>query len=150
MNFKRILMLMLASVLCICTLCMAACDGGEGEGQGTESSADAPAQSTQASTEAPSAEQTTHEATADDGKVTYTVKVVDANGAPVKDVAIQFCDDNGCRMPVPTNAEGIVTLTDAESNFHVTLASVPEGFAEDTTEYYFDGATELTITLQAE
>ena len=150
MNFKRILMLALASVLCLCVLCTVACDGGEGEGQSTEASTNAPAQNTGASTEAPSAEQTTEEVTADDGKVTYTVKVVDANGAPVKDVAVQFCDDNGCRMPVGTNAEGIVTLTDAESNFHVTLASVPEGFAADATEYYFDGATELTITLQAQ
>lgn len=35
-------------------------------------------------------------------------------------------------------------------HFHVTLASVPAGFAADATEYYFDGAVELTITLQAE
>jgi hypothetical protein len=82
--------------------------------------------------------------------VTYTVKVVDANGAPVAGAAVQFCDDNGCRMPVATNAEGIVTLHEAESNFHVTLASVPEGFAADATEYYFDVAFELTITLNAQ
>ena len=148
MNFKRILMLMLASVLCACVLSCVACDNGQGEEQSTETSTDAPLQSTEATTEAD--EQTTEEATANDGKVTYTVKVVDANGAPVKDVAIQFCDDNGCRMPVPTNAEGIVTLTDAESNFHVTVASVPAGFAADANEYYSDGELELTITLQAE
>ena len=150
MNFKRIFMIVLACVLCACVLSCVACDNGQGEEQSTETSTDAPLQSTEASTEAPSAEQTTDEATTDDGKVTYTVKVVDASGAPVKDVAVQFCDDNGCRMPVPTNAEGIVTLTEAESNFHVTLASVPAGYAADTNEYYFDGAVELTITLQAE
>lgn len=149
MNFKRILMLVLASVLCICMLCTVACDNGQGEAQSTETSTDAPLQSTEASTEAPSAEQTT-QAETDDGKVTYTVKVVDASGAPVKDVAVQFCDDNGCRMPVGTNAEGIVTLTDAASNFHVTLASVPAGYAQDTNEYYFDGEVELTITLNAQ
>ena len=148
MNFKRIFMIVLACVLCACVLSCVACDNGQGEEQSTETSTDAPLQSTEATTEAD--EQTTEEATANDGKVTYTVKVVDANGAPVKDVAIQFCDDNGCRMPVPTNAEGIVTLTDAESNFHVTVASVPAGFAADANEYYFDGELELTITLQAE
>ena len=44
MNFKRILMLALASVLCLCVLCTVACDGGEGEGQSTEASTNAPAQ----------------------------------------------------------------------------------------------------------
>ena len=146
MNFKRILMLALASVLCLCLLCTVACD--QGEEQSTEAETNAP-ESTDAATEQ-TTEQVTEEVTTDDGKVTYTVKVVDANGAPVAGAAVQFCDDNGCRMPVATNAEGIVTLRDAESNFHVTLASVPEGFAADTTEYYFDGAFELTITLQAE
>ena len=149
MNFKRIFMIVLACVLCACVLSCVACDNGQGEEQSTETSTDAPLQSTEASTEAPSAEQTTGAET-DDGKVTYTVKVVDANGAPVAGAAVQFCDDNGCRMPVPTNAEGIVTLTEAESNFHVTIASVPAGYAADTNEYYFDGAVELTITLQAE
>jgi maltose-binding protein MalE len=148
MNFKRILMLALASVLCLCLLCTVACDQGEGEEQSTKAETNAP-ESTEATTEQ-TTEQVTEEVTTDDGKVTYTVKVVDANGAPVAGAAVQFCDDNGCRMPVATNAEGIVTLRDAESNFHVTLASVPEGFAADPTEYYFDGAFELTITLNAQ
>jgi hypothetical protein len=148
MNFKRILMLALASVLCLCLLCTVACDQGEGEEQSTKAETNAP-ESTEATTEQ-TTEQATEEVTTDDGKVTYTVKVVDANGAPVAGAAVQFCDDNGCRMPVATNAEGIVTLHEAESNFHVTLASVPEGFAADTTEYYFDGAFELTITLNAQ
>ena len=148
MNFKRILMLALASVLCLCLLCTVACDQGEGEEQSTKAETNAP-ESTDAATEQ-TTEQATEEVTTDDGKVTYTVKVVDANGAPVAGAAVQFCDDNGCRMPVATNAEGIVTLTEAESNFHVTLASVPEGYAADTTEYYFDGAFELTITLNAQ
>ena len=147
MNFKRFLMLALASALVLCVLCTVACQSGEQGEQTTEAATDAPAQSNQSETEAP--EQTT-EAQTESGKVTYTVKVVDANGAPVAGVAVQFCDDAGCRMPVATNEEGIVTLTDAESNFHITLASVPEGFAADATEYYFDGALELTVTLQAQ
>ncbi len=149
MNFKRIFMLALASILCLCVLCTVACDNGADGEQSTDAATNAPQESTEAETEAPSAEQTTEEVT-ESGKVTYTVKVVDASGAAVAGVAVQFCDDNGCRMPVATNAEGIVTLTEAESNFHVTLASVPEGFAHDTTEYYFDGALELTITLSAQ
>ncbi|MBQ7378203.1 MAG: hypothetical protein IJW70_00825 [Clostridia bacterium] len=146
MNFKRIFVLLAAALMLCVVLTAVACDGGEGAG--TQETTQATTEEN--TTEAPATEQTTEEITTDDGKVTYTVKVVDANGAPVEGVAVQFCDDNGCRMPVATNAEGVVTLTDVESNFHVTLASVPAGFAADTTEYYFDGAVELTITLQAE
>ncbi len=148
MNFKRIALLLAAALVLSAMMSFVACDGGDGE-QTTE----APTKDA-ATTQAPATEQgseaATTEAQTESGKVTYTVKVVDANGAPVKDVAVQFCDANGCRMPVATNAEGIVTLTDNESDFHVTLASVPAGFAADTTEYYFDGEVELTITLQAE
>ena len=144
MNFKRICLLALASILC--ALCFVACDNGTAEEQTTAAVTEA---TTEAATEAPTEEITTEEVTTDDGKVTYTVTVVDANGAPVAGVAVQFCDDNGCRMPVATNADGVVTLTDLESNFHVTIASVPEGFAADATEYYFDGAFELTVTLNA-
>ena len=148
MNTKRIFAL-LASVLALCTLMsFVACDGTENGTDGettTQAATQAPTQNE--TTKEPADEQTTQ---ADDGKVTYTVKVVDANGAPVKDVAVQFCDDNGCRMPVATNAEGIVTLTDNASNFHITIASVPAGYAADSNEYYFDDETMLTVTLTAE
>ena len=116
--------LALALLLCFCVLCTAACEQGTGEGEDTASAAD--------------------------GRVTYRVRVVDGDGAPVAGVAVQFCDDGGCRMPMTTNAEGIVTLTEIQSNFHVTLVSVPEGYVSDTAEYDFDGATEMTVTLQAE
>ena len=148
MNTKRIFAL-LAAVLALCALMsFVACDGTENGTDGettTQAATQAPTQNE--TTKEPADEQTTQ---ADDGKVTYTVKVVDANGAPVKDVAVQFCDDNGCRMPVATNAEGIVTLTDNASNFHITIASVPAGYAADSNEYYFDDETMLTVTLTAE
>lgn len=155
MNFKRFSALLAAALMLCVIMTAVACDSGEGEDTSDEQTTAAPAEgeTTQATTEAIPGETTeavTGEETTDDGKVTYTVKVVDVNGAPVADVAIQFCDDNGCRMPVGTNAEGIVTLTDVESDFHVTVASVPAGFAADANEYYFDGALELTITLAAE
>lgn len=144
MNFKRALMLLLAGVMLMSVALGAmACDQSGAEQPTTDVTTEQPSG-------APTTEEQTTETPTDDGKVTYTVTVVDASGAPVAGVAVQFCDDNGCRMPVATNAEGIVTLTDAESNFHVTLASVPAGFAADATEYYFDGAYELTVTLVSE
>ena len=146
MNTKRFTLIFAAILLLLAVAMTAvACDNGNVETPTTEQSTEAPtAAPTETETETEAPEETT-----DDGKVTYTVTVVDANGAPVAGVAVQFCDDNGCRMPVATNAEGIVTLTDVESNFHVTIASVPEGYAEDTAEYYFEDGYELTITLVA-
>lgn len=146
MTTKRFTMILAAALMLLAVVMTAvACDSGNPETPTTEQSTEAPTQGSEKPAESETVEENT-----DDGKVTYTVKVVDASGAPVEGVAVQFCDDNGCRMPVATNAEGIVTLTDAESNFHVTLASVPAGFAADATEYYFDGELSLTITLQAE
>ncbi len=116
--------LLALSLLLSLSLLLIGCDSNAPEGDGTDQAAD--------------------------GKVTYTVTVLDPSGAPVPGVAVQFCDDNGCRMPVATNAEGIVTLTEAKSNFHVTLVSVPEGFAEDSGEYHFGDAFALTVTLTAE
>ena len=148
MNFKRISTLVLVSALLLSVLlCAVACDGGNTEEGTTAAQTEA---ATTAQTEATTAEQTTEEVTTDDGKVTYTVTVVDANGAPVAGVAVQFCDDGGCRMPVPTNEQGVVTLTDEESNFHIMLVSVPAGYAADTNEYYFDGELEITVTLNAQ
>lgn len=146
MNNKRFTLLFATALLLLAVVMTAvACDNGEVE---TPTAGDVTTPAPE--TDAPSVQDTTEEATTDDGKVTYTVKVVDASGAPVAGVAVQFCDDNGCRMPVATNADGIVTLHEAQSNFHVTIASVPEGFAADTNEYYFDGAVELTVTLNAQ
>lgn len=146
MNTKRFTMILAAVLLLLAVVMTAvACDSGNVETPTTEQSTEAPTRGSEQPTESETVEETT-----DDGKVTYTVKVVDASGAPVEGVAVQFCDDNGCRMPVATNAEGIVTLTEAESNFHITLASVPAGYAADATEYYFDGEVEITITLAAE
>ena len=116
--------LLMLSLLLLLSLLLIGCDSNAPEGESNEQVAD--------------------------GKVTYTVTVLDPSGAPVSGVGVQFCDDDGCRMPMTTNADGVVTLTEAKSNFHVTLVSVPEGFAEDSGEYHFGDALELTVTLTAE
>ena len=147
MNTKKFT-LILAAILLLLAVAMTAgaCDNGNTETPTTEQSTEAP---TEKPTEATTPEETTPEETTEDNKVTYTVKVVDASGAPVEGVMIQFCDDNGCRMPVATNAGGIMTMTDAESNFHVVVATTPEGYVEDATEYYFEDGYEITIILVA-
>ena len=83
-------------------------------------------------------------------KVTYTVKVVGPDGEAVQGVLIGICDDSGCRMPGSTNAEGIVSFTYPESNFHAQIQpnGIPAGYTATTDQYDFPaGETTLTITL---
>ena len=84
----------------------------------------------------------------DDGKVTYTVKVVDEGGNPVVGAAVQLCKDS-C-LPGMTNAEGIATFRTVEDTYKVSFMTMPAGFQADAEEFYFeDSAFELTITLKA-
>ena len=87
---------------------------------------------------------------ADDGKVTYTVTVLDQNSNPVSNVTIQFCDDQNCKMPVATDAAGVVSVAYAESEYHVTLTQLPEGYSSEKTVFYFDGTNALTIVVKAD
>lgn len=86
--------------------------------------------------------------TVDDGKVTYTVKVVDEGGNPVASAAVQLCKDS-C-LPGMTNAEGVATFRVVEDDYKVSFMTMPEGYEAEAEEFYFeDGAYELTITLKA-
>lgn len=88
------------------------------------------------------------EETVDDGKVTYTVKVVDENGDPVANAAVQICKDS-C-LPGVTNEEGVAIFNVVEDDYKVSFMAMPEGFQADAEEFYFeDGSYELTITLKA-
>lgn len=84
-----------------------------------------------------------------DGKVTYTVTVVDQNGNPVAGVSIQFCDDEACKLPVATNSDGVVTAKYPASNYHITIAELPAGYTCEETEFYFEDGNELTVTVTA-
>ena len=128
MNTKRILIFVLA----ICLLfCLCAC------GKTTPGSEASVPETTAAATEP-----------ADDGKVTYTVKVVDEGGNPVVGAAVQLCKDS-C-LPGMTNAEGIATFRTVEDSYKVSFMTMPAGFEAAAEEFYFeDGAFELTITLKA-
>lgn len=133
MNFKRFLTVLL--VLCL-TLCLCACGNASGDAETTGA--------TNATTEA------TTEATepADDGKVTYTVKVVDEGGNPVAAAMVQLCKET-C-LPGATNAEGVAEFRVVEDEYKVSFMSMPAGYEAEAEEFYFeDGSFELTITLKA-
>ena len=129
MNTKRILILTLAFCL---LFCLCACG---------DTAADPKQTSTAATTE------TTTEPV-DDGKVTYTVKVVDEGGNPVTGAAVQLCKDS-C-LPGMTNAEGVASFRTVEDTYKVSFMTMPAGFQADAEEFYFeDGSFEMTITLKA-
>lgn len=102
-----------------------------------------------ACTSAPDAPSETTAAATSPDKITYTVTVVDQNGAPVQGVSIQMCTADSCLMPAATGADGTASFTLAPAAYHATVATCPEGYtAESSAEYHFEGdATALTITV---
>ena len=89
----------------------------------------------------------------DDGKVTYTVKVVDEAGNPVVGTYfVQLCDDNGC-VPCMTPENGVFTWRLAENTYTAKFTGEPPAgytYATEEKEFHFeDGSYELTIVLKA-
>lgn len=83
--------------------------------------------------------------------VTYTVTVKDQNGSPVPGVTVQLCDDEACKLPVVTDADGVAVCTYPESNYHVSLTELPGGYSSKETTFYFEeGSTEITIVINAD
>lgn len=95
--------------------------------------------------------EATEETTVDDGKVEYTVKVVDEAGNPVAAVdKIQVCDEtNMCSIIFLTDGVGSMRLVEAV--YHATLMSMPEGYdyVGEETEFSFDETNTCVVTLKA-
>ncbi len=89
----------------------------------------------------------------DDGKVAYTVKIVDQNGNPVEGVRVQWCLEM-CVPSKASDASGIATPMAGKlekADYKVTVTTLPDGYtaADMAQEYHYEGdATELTITVQ--
>ena len=139
--------LMLALLLALSCL-LIACDSADTAAETTAATnaETTGEQAAEATTETPT--ETPTQAPAN-GKVTYTVTVKDQNGDPVEGAAVQMCDDKGCKMPAPTNADGVVTFSYTASNYHITIVECPNGYTCDPEQsFYFEGdATELTATI---
>lgn len=130
-------MLMLALALCL-VFSLCACGGSNETLNNTEE------------TPAPSStqEETQESTNANDGKVTYTVTVVDESGKPVVGALVQLCLE-AC-IPSVTNAEGKATYTVEEADYKVSFVSMPAGYTSDVNEFHFaEGSYELTLTLKA-
>ena len=69
-----------------------------------------------------------------EAKNAYMALVVDEDNAPVEGVSVQLCSDDACVMQ-QTDATGIAEFQVDEGKYTIHILSVPEGFAEDSTEY---------------
>lgn len=87
----------------------------------------------------------------EDGKVYYTVNVVDELGNAVKGVNLQICTDTFCLPPMETDENGTAVYEfDKTMDFKIQFNSVPEGYELPTEKFSFpDGSTEATLTLVA-
>lgn len=133
---KRLICMILALVL---VLALCAC-GAEKAPETTVPSEEA--------TAAPTVAEETQ--AVEDGKVTYTIHVQDEAGNALPGVMVQICKD-AC-LPGMTDAEGNAVFTVDEDDYKVSFLALPAGYTYTTeeTEFYFDGATEITLVLKAE
>lgn len=137
MRMMRMICVLLLALCLLGTLC--ACDAG-GKNPNPDSSV-----TDDSSADASTGDESSQPA--DDGKVTYTVTVKDADGNPVSGAMVQLCKET-C-IPTMTDANGVATWSLAEDEYKVSFAIAPTGYAVEEA-YYFEGdATEMTITLQA-
>ena len=101
-------------------------------------------------TEAPT-QNVTEAPTVDDGKVTYTAKVVDEGGNPIAGAMVQICKDT-C-FPGVTDENGVASFTrEEEEGYKISFIALPEGYEYTTeeTDFYFEGGEkDITITLKA-
>ena len=167
MNFKRFLGLIALVCVLACTLSfVVACDT-VADGDETSAETTTEAATTAGTTEPETSEEETtrgklpHEIIEDqqttaagNDKVTYTVTVVDQNGDAVVGALVQMCTilENGetgqCMLPMPTDANGVRTLSWEETDFYATITKVPDGYTTDTTtKHYFDGEVSITVTV---
>ena len=81
----------------------------------------------------------------------YRVVVNDGSGAGVQGVTVQFCSDQICLIG-ETDGDGIAVFADQEEGaYTVHVTGVPEGYAEDTTEYAApETYGDVNITLKAQ
>lgn len=143
-SIRNILMLLLSMCLLL-SLC--ACSAGQG---GTLDKPDGTEESSVITNPSESTGSTETSNVPDDGKVTYTVRVVDESGNSVTGGMIQYCLDT-C-IPCMLDASGVASMRLAPANYKVSFTMIPAGYAlaGDKTDFYFEADSyEMTIILKS-
>ncbi len=83
---------------------------------------------------------------ADDGKVEYTVKVMDENGKGIEDVKVQLCVGDLCQLPVHTDASGVAVVRAEED--HYTVKITKDGYISEDAYMFSMGSHELKVILK--
>ena len=80
----------------------------------------------------------------------YSVLVVDESDNPVPGVTVQFCDDSSCNLGT-TDSNGVAVFETAKPGVcTVHMLDVPEGYAEDETEYVTEETySQLKVVLKS-
>ena len=83
-------------------------------------------------------EYTETEQPAKNKRMAYTVHVVDQEGQPVEEAAVNFCTDASC-VPRESDQNGLITFNGMPAVYHIQLVDVPEGYSYDEDfEFYTD------------
>lgn len=85
-------------------------------------------------------------------EATYTLRFVDADGAPVAGVMVNICSDDFCFAPVVTGTDGVAAFTGAPYAYEVHVLHAPTGYqwddAQTITLPAAGGETVLTLSRQ--
>jgi len=152
---KKSVLLKIIVVLCIAIsmlLIATACDntsGNKNDDTTTGANVSTAETTADANSQTTVSENTTKETetTAANTNVTYTVTVVDADGAPLAGATVQLCVGDLCRLPVATDANGVATIEAEAGEYAVKVTLV--GYTGEAQYSFPEGSAELTVTLTA-
>lgn len=85
-------------------------------------------------------------------EATYTLRFVDADGAPVAGVMVNICSDTFCFAPTVTGTDGVAAFTGAPYAYEVHVLHAPTGYQWDAAQTITlpaaGGETVLTLSRQ--
>lgn len=85
-------------------------------------------------------------------EATYTLRFIDADGAPVAGVMVNICSDTFCFAPAVTGTDGVAAFTGAPYAYEVHVLHAPTGYQWDDTQAITLPAAggEVVLTLSRE
>lgn len=85
-------------------------------------------------------------------EATYTLRFVDADGAPVAGVMVNICSDTFCFAPAVTGTDGVAAFTGAPYAYEVHVLHAPTGYQWDAAQTVVlpaaGGETVLTLSRE--